>query len=214
MTRRERALDGANPILGVLNGDGDTEAQERLTAILHDIQTLDSMCAGLRRHERQKVVRLGDRDVSFPDYPTEEGQQAHRDVYELSVPILARVNRQLSKSRWSHRLMIHNGTKLLRIWDFHERPGAYNLEFAINYLLNSSLPSGEISKFRNCAECGKWLFAVTEHQRYCSKKCRVHHIAHSERFKEKRRNYMKKYRNDQEQFELAAKRLIGKSKGR
>src|SRR5262252_10765597 len=47
-----------------------------------------------------------------------------------------------------------------------------------------------IGRIRRCRECKAWFFAVTDHQKFCGDKCRVHYASHSEDFKEKRALYM------------------------
>jgi hypothetical protein len=72
-----------------------------------------------------------------------------------------------------------------------------------------------VHRIRRCrhAECRKWFFAVTDHQKYCGDRCRKRDAAHGETFKEKRRVYMRKYRSDEAERDARSKRLAkGKSK--
>jgi hypothetical protein len=209
LTERVRALDRANPLLGVLNGDSGVEAQKRLTSLLVDMQTLAAMCADQKTHMREELL-----DGSTHHFLTDEGLDLFLANEKKSLTILQRVNFQLRKSRWSLLLQIFNGPELNRIWEFHEDPNLQNLEYSIYFLLDYYLPAEELDRFRRCDECGRWFFAVTAHQRYCSEKCRSRHISHSAEFKEKRRRYMKRYRRDEKQRDLAARTLPVRLKGR
>ena len=68
-----------------------------------------------------------------------------------------------------------------------------------------------VHRIRRCrlAECRKWFFAVTDHQKYCGDKCRKRDAAHGETFKEKRRIYMRTYRSEEAERENRAKQLMG-----
>ena len=56
-----------------------------------------------------------------------------------------------------------------------------------------------VHRIRRCHRqvCRKWFFAVTEHQKYCGDTCRKRDAAQGDLFKEKRRIYMKKYRDEE-----------------
>lgn len=65
----------------------------------------------------------------------------------------------------------------------------------------ANVPSG-LSRFRRCAACSRWIFAVTDHQRFCGERCRKHYAAQSPEFKTKRRIYMKeRYRPQQKELQ-------------
>jgi hypothetical protein len=73
-----------------------------------------------------------------------------------------------------------------------------------------------VHRIRRCrlAECGKWYFAVTDHQKYCGDRCRKRDAQQGPEFKRKRAEYMReKYRPHQKELDARAKRLArGKSK--
>jgi hypothetical protein len=52
---------------------------------------------------------------------------------------------------------------------------------------------GTILRIRRCRQCGSWFFAHSSHQEFCKTSCRIKHFAGSEKFKEKRRKYMRDY---------------------
>lgn len=189
--RRAEQQAKAHPILTLLNGDINAASRKRLTEILLDIQKLDSICATLRGDKVEEVVRVR---RSRP--MTARGILLHAKALKRERDsILDRVNGHLSKTRQFHRLeFFHFDTDLILRAEFHARSeSARKVEEAIYFLLRYQL-AGEIGKFRTCGECATWFFAVTDHQKYCSAKCRSSRISRSERFKEKRRQYMKRYR--------------------
>jgi hypothetical protein len=50
-----------------------------------------------------------------------------------------------------------------------------------------------ILNIRRCKHCRSWLFARVAQQIFCNKACRVKHLTASEKFKKKRRKYMRRY---------------------
>lgn len=50
-----------------------------------------------------------------------------------------------------------------------------------------------ILKLRRCQECTAWFFAQFSHRKFCKTSCQTKHFAGSEKFKEKRRMYMRDY---------------------
>ncbi len=55
------------------------------------------------------------------------------------------------------------------------------------------IAQGAIMNVRRCQECTKWYFARFSHQEFCSGSCRGKHFAKTEDFKQKRRDYMRRY---------------------
>jgi hypothetical protein len=209
-------LESVSSILAGLNELGRGDEQKRLVEILKDIQKLDSMCAEVRRHSQEKeIVRIGDKEVPFPRL-NDEALEAIKALNRFGSPILDRLNKQLLRSRWSFRMIAHNHRELLRVYNFHTKSDSgYAAERAISHFLEHYLPSGKIGRFRTCLECRKWFFAVVDHQKYCSEKCRLRHVAHSDEFREKRARYMReRYRPLIEELEQQAKRKAVKPKGR
>ena len=54
--------------------------------------------------------------------------------------------------------------------------------------------AGYLSRLRRCLHCRNWLFAKFRHQDFCSTKCQQKHYAKSPEWKAKRRDYMRRYR--------------------
>jgi hypothetical protein len=95
--------------------------------------------------------------------------------------------------------------------DFNTSEGAAFVENrAVQWIVRNI---GKVHRVRRCRrlQCGKWFFAVTDHQKYCDDPCRKRDAEQGEDFKEKRRLYMRKYRGEEAEREMRAKRL---AKGR
>ncbi len=54
--------------------------------------------------------------------------------------------------------------------------------------------AGYLNRLRRCSNCTKWLFANFRHQNYCSQGCQQKHYSQSPDWKRKRRDYMRRYR--------------------
>ncbi len=67
-----------------------------------------------------------------------------------------------------------------------------------------------IDYFRQCRECGKWLFALVDHQSFCSDSCRKRHASHDQDFREKRRVYMRAYRRAEKEKDHHARASLSK----
>ena len=86
-------------------------------------------------------------------------------------------------------------------WARMLRGGDYSSENAlIDYAL-AQWRNGSIQRLRTCRECKRWFYATTDHQFFCSPKCRQHSFAQGEKFKEKRKRYMRKHRREQRERE-------------
>jgi hypothetical protein len=97
--------------------------------------------------------------------------------------------------------------------DFNTPSGAAFFENrAVQWIVQNV---GAVHRIRRChrSQCRKWFFAVTDHQKYCGASCRKRDAAQGDDFKEKRRLYMRKYRDDESEREARAKRLA-KGKGK
>lgn len=74
---------------------------------------------------------------------------------------------------------------------------------------SSGLSRSYILRFRHCAHCSEWFYAMTDHQRYCGINCRQKAHAASAEFREKRARYMReKYRPREKELDQRAKKGI------
>jgi hypothetical protein len=97
--------------------------------------------------------------------------------------------------------------------DFNTPEGAAFFENrAVQWIVRNI---GKVHRVRRChrLQCGKWFFAVTDHQKYCGDPCRKRDAEQGESFKEQRRNYMRVYRREEaERNEKATRLAKGKKK--
>ena len=58
------------------------------------------------------------------------------------------------------------------------------------------LERGELHRLELCFSCKKWFYSLRRGQRFCSQACRQKEHSQSETFKEKRKEYMRTYREN------------------
>jgi hypothetical protein len=71
----------------------------------------------------------------------------------------------------------------------------------------------ELDRLKQCDRCSRWLYADRRHREFCSTECRNKKYSTSARFKEYRKQYMRK-RRDSEGRQPKRVQSIGKSKAR
>ena len=127
----------------------------------------------------------------------------HRDFPEKKrlLSILGRLTDILSAYKGTRVLWLKDDYEIEEFFALNarrlERDDKYYVETAIiNYALEL-LRRGTVSHLRTCRECRKWFYAVSKHQKHCSEKCRQKYASHNELFKDRRREYMKKYRQEE-----------------
>jgi DNA-binding GntR family transcriptional regulator len=126
--------------------------------------------------------------------------------------ILDQINQRLCRYRWSPQLQKAGRLPGLNLdFEFHAAlEEAY--ENSCVWWIAELVRQRNILRLRRCAECGRWLWAVKDHQKHCSDDCRKKHATHSPLFKEKRRLYMVKYRRDEKERSAAALLRVSKKK--
>lgn len=67
-----------------------------------------------------------------------------------------------------------------------------------------------LDRIRQCLTCQKWLYAHPSHKKFCNLSCQLKYFASTPRQKEKRAEYMRRYRIDQKQEMEHALRLARK----
>lgn len=103
-------------------------------------------------------------------------QKLFREISHLIVPGEMRIKR-LEPRGWDISLVV-------------KEQGAFNY---IQQLLGYAR-TGELSRFKKCANCKAWFFSRVDHQRCCSLGCRQILHRSSPEFKEQRRLYMRELR--------------------
>ena len=66
---------------------------------------------------------------------------------------------------------------------------------------------GYVNRIRQCL-CSKWLYALFDHQRNCSRTCQQKLFSQSVEYKRKRRQYMRDYRQREKALDERTKRSI------
>jgi hypothetical protein len=121
--------------------------------------------------------------------------------------VIAKINNELRRHRWSpmlERLDGMGGLKVSRFDNSRTLEEAYEI-WCVEWI-TELVRLRSISRVRRCGECGRWFWAVKDHQKYCSGNCRQAHATHSPVFKEKRAKYMKDfYRPREKELEQKAK---------
>lgn len=145
---------------------------------------------------------------------------AARELSASGERIMERVNARLKFLRTREAIMLVADARGLRLIRWHPLLGSEDaLERRLWYFVLELLESGSLHRLRRCQrnECRRWFYAGTEWQKYCSRNCRQREAAQSEVFKEKRKEYMQKRREQEKELEKLsikqAKRELAK-KGR
>jgi hypothetical protein len=124
--------------------------------------------------------------------------------------ILAELNKIAKRYKW-HPFIRHMGFpidfEVTETWESRGREQGMET-LAIWWFCGRN--SRFIDNFRECRECGKWLFALVDHQSYCSDRCRKRHSSHDEEFRERRRLYMRTYRHGEWERDNGAKAAVKK----
>ncbi len=108
------------------------------------------------------------------------------------------LNELLSQYRWSPRMNIGKGYVFERRTHLPKprRTAHFKECIAIDWLLRDA-ELGKMYRYKVCPECKKWFYTLTDHQRFCADPCRKRYASHSEEYKTKRCEYMRRYRQDQ-----------------
>jgi hypothetical protein len=171
----------------------------------------------------RNAIQLTERITQCPAQRTAEEVALRDERHEVSLELNAR----LSKYRWTPVILnsmtvdsyfhVHfvagPNPVVVDVDPFSKRmalttpTGAAFLENkAVEWIVRNI---GAVHRIRRChrSQCRKWFFAVTDHQKYCGDECRKQDAAQGESFKGKRREYMKRYRNNEKKLDATAKRL-------
>jgi len=190
MTPREMQRQANREVIAILNAKPNPTAKRviRLVELCRD------------------AIQLTEKITQFPARRTLEEVALRNERYAVSVEL----NSRLSKYRWSPVVMnsmtvnsyfhIHfvSGRNPILTEDAWNAPRSKaSLEHeAVDWIVKNI---GAVHRIRRChrSQCRKWFFAVTDHQKYCGNNCRQGDAAQGESFKEKRREYMRKYRKEE-----------------
>jgi hypothetical protein len=120
--------------------------------------------------------------------------------------VMEALNLRLSKYKWHPRVLadMSLGSYFHVQYEFSavDNRAAFENE-AVQWLMQHI---EVVHRVRRCRrpECRQWFFAKTEHQKYCGNDCRKREGSQGTSFKEKRRIYMKRYREEQRERDARA----------
>jgi hypothetical protein len=122
---------------------------------------------------------------------------------------LDEVNQVLALYRGVRVLWVEEDYSVTEFFGFDsgrlQRNDAYYTETRLlNYALEL-FRNGSIHRLHTCTECGKWFYAGTDRQVYCSPACRQKNASHNDGFKKRRREYMRAYRRAEKERDNQAK---------
>jgi hypothetical protein len=129
--------------------------------------------------------------------------------------ILERLEKTLLRYRWSPKFESGSHESSLNpAFSYHAKTLEEQHENWCVWWITELVRQRNILRVRPCVECGRWLWAVRDHQRHCSDTCRKKHASHNPTFKEKRRLYMRKHRQDEKVRSAAMLARVRKSNTR
>jgi hypothetical protein len=132
--------------------------------------------------------------------------EEHGLCFDRLHPVLSKLNAVVR--RYECRAVIRlYGSSLWREYLFSGCSKDRRETVAVAFLIENL---ASVHCIRRCLECRQWLFAATEHQKYCGDDCRKRHAARGEEFLEKRRKYMREYRRREQGREIRAKQMAGR----
>jgi predicted nucleic acid-binding Zn ribbon protein len=73
---------------------------------------------------------------------------------------------------------------------------------------------GLILRFRHCLQCGTWFYAVTEHQKFCTQRCRKNSHSSTPEAREKHRMDVREYRQRKKEMEKRQDEANGRAQTR
>jgi hypothetical protein len=205
-------IQSGNSILEVLHSGTQHPSKQRIADLLDRLKQLD-------RAEKLLWEDLSSR------MQTEGWHQATHQFQELwKSPterrydaLLNRTNCLLQRYRSVPVLQppffdIDEFTGLRLNWEL-DRGGKWKTwENQAVQLISDVIARKEFHRIRKCRNCSNWFYGQTDHQVHCGDKCRKEFATRNPAFKEKRRLYMRKHRQEgkarQEWAKAAARKLL------
>lgn len=181
-----------------LNGDAQSDwrrSAKRVSTLLLKMKEADE----IRQQLKEQVSKA--REGEFVE-PFEWPRLVFpgKDLQTLSNrgrQLLLEIKGQLAFYKWSPSILTVHFEPFREHPEWNARSEAEYQEQIAVYSILSELCRGRIDRFRICRQCTRWFYAVAQHQVSCSEACRKKHASTSEDFKEKRRDYMRKYRKQE-----------------
>jgi hypothetical protein len=197
-----------------LNEHPNEARVQRVGKVIEFLQEADGLERALRpAYAEEKYPHdysLDDKAASGWRFTAAETQKIN-DRYTRT---LNKANRLLERYWWQP--MVRSGSTFTGLqadpWP-GARGRALPWENRAVYFVLELVSLGLLQRIRRCRECKAWFCAVTNHQVSCGDNCRKRFSSTSPEFKEKRRLYMRKYRERGKELDKHAKQHARK-KGR
>jgi hypothetical protein len=189
--------DGGRPAADWLNRNRGTRRGNAVIKLVKKVQQLFpsvSMTEWVRREQSGMSPR---------EYVTALNYINKRLSSFAMWPML--VGRSTSFGRWGKR-GLQARTKFKWRWSSGKDPATETIHNIVRL--------GELGLFfrlRQCAFCDAWFYARLSHQLYCSARCRAKHFRSGPKWRELRRNYMRKYRKQQRERDALAIAVLHKN---
>ncbi len=202
---REEDEFAATPLLMLLNEDPGfltPPVCRRIRRLFSDLQRLEAMRVSLKSLEPQfRSMLIG---------VSSHHKQATPLVRECEE-LLDSINARLWHYRWAPKVEVVRGS-ISRTETWRETGDG---EYFVVWLLLKELSEGRIDRLRRCIHCGRWFYSRTDHQKYCSGRCRTGEHSQGAEFRKKRARYMREqYRPALRERDASAKRNVRKGRGR
>jgi hypothetical protein len=214
LRRPLRSRGGDEDLLSLLNHPSPSPMQSRVSRILELLHEAERLRGGIYRLLGSDVCRLEDKTRPYPNgFITDRtfDDPAIQSMHDRYKACLAELNERLSRYRWRAMIWDSEYFWLARMWvpATGKKYSEMVEELAIDTLLRETqgersrtfypdIPTGAV-RYRRCDRCGKWLYAKVEKQRFCGDNCRKSFAAQNPAFKEQRRLYMTKRRQDEKE---------------
>jgi hypothetical protein len=202
--RRQLAQAAHERLLRELERNSKTPHVARVIALLELLREAEALRLQLYPHLRKFYP-----EHRFAD-PTL--QRLHSDL----IATLRGIDLNLKRYRWtpSVRSGMFDCLDVCFVWPQSKREQWEN--WAVFWLLGHAkgartLPA-PILRFRQCEQCHKWFYGLTDWARCCSTACRKKLNAHKPEFRQSRAAYMRKYRQEEKAREKRAKALARESR--
>jgi hypothetical protein len=213
MSRLQIGIDG---LVEVLNGESKAsvlpeQLVSRLRQLCGDLEELERIrvaIAQLEPHATDPVSIVNPitgRAWAWPNWQLKN--PAARELSASGKRILERINALLKCLRTREAVMLAADARGLRLIRWHPIEPKHLYESVLLGFVLELLESGHLRRLRHCErnECRRWFYAGTDWQKYCSRNCRQREAAKSEVFKERRKLYMQKRREDEKEQEKRSK---------
>lgn len=189
-----------------LNDAQNHEADRSVLELLEQMLELDKMDRplwGETKEESQVPIMVTKAGRTVPN-PVLKKIAPEKYRQELAITEKTyEINEKLRRYRFLPRAWSTGQRPWLVIWEVLPNTGKkaklydglleLNDGMALRMILDFAR-AGSLNRLRRCLHCRKWLYAKFRHQDYCSTKCQQKHYAKSLEWKAKRRDYMRRYR--------------------